>query len=217
MAVLALWLAGASASAAEAQGTASGAKTAADETRWRISAEVGGVFGGSWLSGINAPRVSTDPGLALSVAVNRQSGRTSVGLGVRGAMQPISMNETGMKWSGGTATDAQLLGTVAYSVRRTGQLLADAEIGGGVAFIAGTREVFPFTETSRVAPVAEGGIALSLGEVGESLYRYRPFALVVRYGVLHVDALGGDANLPSSMTAGAGWVGRTTIALRYRP
>ena len=217
MRALALGLVGALASRADAQGATAGTNAAID-TRWRLSAEVGGVFGGSWLSGDNAPRISTDPGLALSVAVGRQTSlRTTIGLGLRGAMQPITMNEAGMTWSGGTATDAQLLGTVAYTLKNSGQLLSDVELGGGMAFIAGTREVFPFTETSRVAPVGEAGIALSLGDVGESLYRYRPFSLVVRYGVLRVDALGGDANLPSSMTANAGWVGRTTIALRYRP
>lgn len=218
MAVLALWFVGASASRAQAQGTAAGANAASEAARWRMSGEVGGVFGGTWLSGANAPRVSTDPGLALSVAVHREtSSRVSAGLALRGAMQGISMNEAGTKWSGGTATDAQLLGTLAYSLQRSGRLLSDLEFGAGMAFIAGTREVFPFSDVSQVAPSGEVALAFSPGEVSESLYRYRHFSLVVRYGVLRVDALGGDANLPNSMTAGAGWVGRTTIALRYRP
>ena len=212
IAAAALGLVGPWVSKAESQETAAGA------SRWRMSGEVGGVFGGSWLSGANAPRVSTDPGLTLSIAVQREtSERASAGLALRGAMQGISMNETGMKWSGGTATDAQLLGTLGYALRRTGHILSDVEFGGGIAYIAGTREVFPFSEVSHVTPAGEVGIALSLGEVRESLYRYRPFSLTIRYGVLRVDALGGDANVPSSMTAGAGWVGRTTIALRYRP
>ena len=201
-----------------AQATSTSASNASEPARWRMSGEVGGVLGGRWLSGGESPRVSTDPGLSLSVAVRREtSGRANVGLSLRGAMQPISMDEAGMQWSGGTATDAQLLGTVGYAMRSTGQLLADVEVGGGIAFIAGTRTVFPFTEISRFSPAAEAGIALSLGEVGETLYRYRPFALVVRYGVLRVDAFGGDASQPSSLTTAAGWVGRTTIALRYRP
>jgi hypothetical protein len=215
---LMLGLAGGYSSSASAQASTTGTANAAEPARWRVSGEVGAVLGGRWLAGGDSPRVSTDPGLSLSVALQREtSGRASIGLSLRGAMQPISMDEAGMQWSGGTATDAQLLGTVGYAIRRSGQLLADVEAGGGIAFIAGTRTVYPFTEISRFSPVGEAGIALSLGEVGESLYRYRPFALVVRYGVLRVDAFGGDVGQPNSMKTGAGWVGRTTIALRYRP
>lgn len=204
-------------SLAEAQASPVAPGDSASPPTWRFSGEVGGVLGGQWLSGADAPRVSTDPGLALSVGAHWQATRrVSTGLSARGTMQPISMEEAGATWSGGTATDAQLLGTVAFALRSTGHIVSDGELGGGIAFLTGTREVFPFTAVSRFAPVAEAGLVLALGGVRESLRRYKPFAVVVRYAVLRIDADGGTATLPSSMTTNPGWVGRTTIALRYR-
>jgi hypothetical protein len=143
----ALVLVGTLGSMAEAQGsTIAGGEGI--EPGWRISGEVGGIFGGQWLSGASAPRVSTAAGLALSVSgVRWTTGRAHFGISARGAMQPITMDEAGTRWSGGTATDVQLLGTVAYAIRRSGHVHSDVELGGGISFITGTREVFPFSET----------------------------------------------------------------------
>lgn len=208
-----LVLSGSIVSPARAQGSSG----TASESGWRVSGEVGGVFGGQWLSGASAPRVSTDAGLALSVAAHHRAfDNVSAGISFRGAMQGITMEEAGVRWSGGTSTDVQALGTVAVALFPTGAIVTDLELGGGLSVLTGTRTVFPFSEVSRFAPVAEAGLALALGGTSEMARRYRPFALVVRYGVLRVDANGGSANLPNSMTTGAGWVGRTTIALRLR-
>ena len=202
---------------AEAQPVSSSTGETATRAGWTVNGEAGALIGGAWLTGENAPRVTTGAGAVVSLGVRRSAGvRSNAGLSLRVAVQQVEMRELGARWDAGTLTDAQLLGTASVALRRSGRVHSDVEIGAGVAVLSGARSVFPFSDVSRFAPAAEVGIAAMPGGRRESDRGLRPFALVARYSVMRLDPASGTAGAPDEMVATAGWVGRVTIGLRVQ-
>ncbi len=181
----------------------------ADAKHWSTSGEVGGVLGSEWLVGSSNPTVRTSAGVFLGLNGRRllMSG-AAFGLAARFGAHALSLSENDVRWSGGTLTELDLLGAAAMPIGSASSPLA-VEIAGGVAVVSGAREIAPFRDAARVAPLAEVGIALHRGGGGGGARsQQRAPMLVVRYGIVRLDASAVNAITTS------GWVRRLSAGLR---
>lgn len=201
------------ASHSEAQSKPIGAVASSVEHRWLLRGEIGGVLGGTWLTGVSAPTVSSKPGVSLSLDAHRATGRrVNAGAAVRMHAQPLTLREHGISWDGGTLTDAQFLGTMAIALHRGNRLQSAVELGGGLALLAGARTIYPFTDAGRVTLATEGGVSVQRNDARQS----RSLALVIRYGVVRLDPGPASVTDPDAMHGSAGWVGRASLGLRVQ-
>jgi len=173
---------------------------------WRVTGEVGGVIGGTWLRGTGAPTVTTDPGATIGVGASRQlvSG-VSAGATLRIGAQPVVMKETGATWAGGTLTETELMAQLTIMSAQGTTLRPALELGAGAALLTGARNVLPFHDASSIAPIAEGGFSVRRDANSSTS---RELALFVHYGLVRLDASAAGAVTTS------GWVQRLTIGLR---
>ncbi len=173
---------------------------------WRVTGEVGGVLGGTWLRGVGAPTVTTDPGATIGVGATRQlvSG-VSAGATLRIGAQPVVMREVGATWSGGTLTEADVLAQLIVMSAQGTTLRPALEVGVGAAVLTGARDVLPFHDASRVAPIAEAGFSVRRDANSSTP---QDLALFVHYGIVRLDASGTNA------VTSSGWVRRVTLGLR---
>lgn len=173
---------------------------------WRVTAEVGGVLGGTWLDGSTAPTVRTDPGATIGVGAMRMVGaNVAAGVGVRVGAQPVSVKENGVSWSGGTLTEADALGTLSFLTPQSTPLRPSLDLGAGVAVLSGARTVLPFRDASHIAPIGEAGVTLRRVDPNPNK---QEIALFVHYGVLRLDASATDASTAS------GWVSRISAGFK---
>jgi hypothetical protein len=187
-----------------AHGAVASAQRAPD--RWRFTGDVGGVLGGTWLRGIGAPTVTTDPGASIGVGASRPIGSGSaVGALLRIGAQPVVMKESGTTWSGGTLTETDVLATLVLMSPQGTALRPALELGAGAALLSGARNVLPFHDASSVAPIVEGGVAVRRDANSSSP---EDLALFVHYGLVRLDA--SQTNAVST----SGWVPRLIVGLR---
>lgn len=173
---------------------------------WRVTAEVGGILGGTWLDGTSAPTVRTDPGATIGVGLARMVGpNVSGGVGVRVGAQPVSVKENGASWSGGTLTEADAMGTLSFLTAQSTPLRPSLDLGAGVAVLSGARTLLPFRDASRIAPIGEAGVTLRRVNPNPNK---QEVALFVHYGVLRLDASAADASTAS------GWVSRISAGFK---
>ena len=173
---------------------------------WRVTAELGGVLGGTWLEGTGAPTVRTDPGATIGVGAQRMvATNVSAGVGVKVGAQPVSVKESGASWSGGTLTEADALGTMSFLTAQSTPLRPSLDISAGVAVLSGARTLLPFRDASRIAPIGEAGVTLRRVDPNPNK---QELALFVHFGVLRLDASATDASTVS------GWVSRISAGLK---
>jgi len=173
---------------------------------WRVTAEVGGVFGGRWFEGNGAPSVRTEPGATIGVGAQRMVGpNVSAGVGVKVGAQPVSVNEDGASWTGGTLTEADAIGTVSFLTAQSTPLRPSLDIGAGVAVLSGARALLPFRDASRIAPIGEAGVTLRRVDPNPNK---QEIAVFVHYGMLRLDASATDASTIS------GWVSRISAGFK---
>ncbi len=176
--------------------------------RWRVTGEVGGIVGGTWLSGPRVPTVSTDPGAALGIGVQRGiTPDATAGFAVRISSQAVSLREVGSSWSRGTLTEGDVVGQLSFASRRRTRLRLALDLGGGFALLSGARDLLPFLDASSIAPLGDIGLSLHRGQSEVDASR-RDLALYVRYTSLRL-----DASLQNAVTT-SGWVGRISTGLR---
>ena len=175
---------------------------------WRPYAEVGGLLGGTWLSGPRSPTVSTDPGFSLGIGISRGiTPDVSSGVSMRVASQGLSLSEVGATWTGGTLTEANVVGQLSLSSRRRTRRRLALDLGGGIAVLSGAHDILPFLDASNIAPLGEMGLSLHNGKADADASR-RDMAFFVRYSTLRL-----DANVVNAATT-TGWVHRVTLGLR---
>lgn len=185
--------------------------------RWTISGEAGGVLGGKWLDGPDAPTITSGAGAELSLrALYPASNRVSAGVAVRVAAQSLRLREQGASWDGGTLTTGQLLAIAAYGLSRGISWDSDLDVGGGLTLLSGARAIFPFSTASRVAPSGDVGVSFRhQASVSPSGARRRSLigqtGLFARYGITRLDP--GSAS-PGGAVGVSGWVTRTSVGLR---
>ncbi|MBL0172962.1 MAG: hypothetical protein IPP90_20100 [Gemmatimonadaceae bacterium] len=185
--------------------------------RWRYGGEVGGVLGGTWLSGPSSPSVVTGTGASLSVDVQRSaSARVNAGGALRVMAQPVRLREARTQWDGGTLTVAQAMAIVDVAMHRGHRADAHVELGGGLSLLSGARSVYPFSSAARVTPTTEVGILLERVTHGDAALSRWPLGLSVRYSVARVAPGSSPTTAIDGTRASAGWVGRTTIGLRVK-
>ena len=173
---------------------------------WRVTGEVGGVIGGTWLRGAGVPAVTTDPGATIGVGASRQlvSG-VNAGATLRIGAQPVVMKESGATWAGGTLTETELMAQLTIMSAQGTTLRPALELGAGAALLTGARNVLPFHDASSIAPIAEGGFSVRRDANSSGP---QDLALFVHYGIVRLDASAAGAVTTS------GWVRRLTIGLR---
>lgn len=189
------------------------------DTRWRLSGDAGGMLGGTWLSGGEAPVVSGGAGAELSLRATRGlSRRVSGGGALRVASQPLQFREHNEHWSGPTLSTGAFVGVLSTRVAQTETWQSALELGAGGAWLAGARSVFPFSTASRVAPVLEAGMAFhheprlsSTGRPTKSLLGQT--GVFARYSMLRIDPGAVPAGNPGAQGA-TGWAGRVALGLR---
>ena len=173
---------------------------------WRVTADVGGTFGGTWLKGSTIPTVATDGGGTIGLgAVHALSPFLSVGASAHIGAQSVSIKDQGAQWSGGTLTETELMAQFAITAAEGTFLRPALEFGAGAAALSGARSVLPFRDASSIAPIGEIGISLRRAnlEVGS-----QDLAIFVHYGVVRL-----DANASTSSTT-SGWIRRLSAGLR---
>ena len=165
------------------------------------------MLGSDWLVGSSNPTVRTSSGVFFGLNEQRRlvSG-AAFGLAARFGAQALSLSENDVRWSGGTLTEFDFLGAAATPIGSTSSPLA-LEIAGGFAVLSGARDIAPFRDAGRVAPLAEVGIALRHAGNSARSQRRAP-VLVLRYGVVRLDASAVHASTTS------GWVRRVSAGLR---
>lgn len=205
-------------SAAAQERRAAPIATSADyDPRWLFAGEVGGVIGGLWLKGEGIPTVNTGAGAMVALVAHRAtSARFDAGLSLRVGAQPLRLRTHSESWDGGTLTDAQLMGTVAVAVRRTGSVLSEFNLGAGASAMSGARSIAPFANAPSLTPVAEAGMTFHRGPGADRNAAPHPLALFARYSVMRVDPGVPRTVMTSNATAVAGWVRRITIGLRVQ-
>lgn len=175
---------------------------------WHVAGELGGVVGGTWLNGSNAPTVTSTPGVVLGIKVQRTvSPHASAGAAIRLAAQPLSLRERDTKWSGGTLTEGDLLGVVSLYAARDQPVSVSVDVGLGIAVLSGARSILPFRDASHLSPLGELGVSLRQSTTRAQSARQER-ALFVRYGMLRLDASATET------IATTGWVGRLTAGVR---
>ncbi len=182
--------------------TAVAAQTRGDDTsrtnRWTTSAEIGALFGSTWLVGNNNPTITTTPGVMAGLTVNRIVGeKRALGLASRFSAQPLSLREHDMRWSAGTLTQFDMLLTASLFLPEARGPQIAVNVGGGATVLGGARNLTPFRDVARVVPLVEAGMTLHR----TSTRHARDQAVFVRYGVLRIDA-------SSSGLTTTGWVRR---------
>lgn len=183
---------------------------------WRATAEVGGVFGGTWLEGATAPTVSTDAGATIGVGLKkRMNDRIATGAAVTVGAQAISLAETGQQWSGGTLTEVNLQGLLSFLTSQGTPFRPSLDLSMGAVVLSGADQILPFRGASRVAAIGEVGVT---ARRVEHRVNRQEFALFVRYGAVRLTGLATEAPITSSSAAiandGAGWVGRWRAGLQ---
>jgi hypothetical protein len=184
------------------------------------------MFGGSWVTGNNAPHVTGGTGALLSLGmVKRMSTHTDAGVVVRGSMQSLTIEELGESWDGGTAIEGQLLGTVGLHLPDRGKWRPQIDMAGGMTMFSGARSVFPFSRSGRLAPMADIGIAIgwrsgtpelvASGTSGPQV-RHKELQVFARYGVVRLDPVTEPGDQTEVNLSTAGYVGRVTAGLRIR-
>jgi len=185
------------------------------EPRWSAHGDLGGVLGGRWLDGEEAPTVSSRTGVTLSLGVQRVSGGgVAGGLMLRVASQPLQLRERMARWDGGTLTDVQLIGTVAVPVDRSDHRRADLEFGAGLSALSGARDLYPFSASGRLVPAIETALVLFRSRLPRDDRGIKPLGVFVRYGVLRLDPVPEASTLISANRVSAGWVGRISAGVR---
>jgi hypothetical protein len=173
---------------------------------WRVTGEVGGVIGGTWLRGTGAPTVSTDPGAAIGVGAMRPlGGGVSGGAAIRIGAQPVVMKELGASWSGGTLTETDILAQLTMMSAQGTTFRPALELAAGAAVLTGARNVLPFHDASTIAPIAEGGVSFRRDANSSTP---QDLALFVHYGIVRFDASATNA------VSTSGWVRRVSVGLR---
>lgn len=212
---LLLFTVGAPSRAVLAQGSTATA-SATSRGAWRATAEVGGVFGGTWLEGLSAPTVSTDAGATIGVGLKRRvADRVTVGAALSVGSQAISLAEGGTQWSGGTLTEANLQGVLSFLTSQGTPLRPSLDLSAGLTVLSGARDVAPFRDASRIAPLGE--IGLTVRRLEHRVDR-QEYALFARYGAVRMRGSATAVPLTSANAArgsdGAGWVGRWRAGLQ---
>lgn len=175
---------------------------------WQVAGELGGVVGGSWLKGANAPTVTSASGVVLGINVQRTVlPHASAGAAVRIGAQPLSLTERDAKWSGGTLTEGDVLGVVSLIGAGKQPLSVSVDLGLGVAILSGARSILPFRDASNLAPLGELGVSLRRS-VSRSQTARQKQALFIRYSILRVDASAVETIVTT------GWVGRLSVGVR---
>src|SRR6476661_1750973 len=116
-AALAAWLA--SMALSFAPRTVQGQGALREPVVWRFVAEAGASVGGTWLEGARSPTVSSKTGFLFGLGLQRGwTEFVAAGATVRGGIQPLEVRENGDTWSGGTLTEANLVGTLSLQSRQ---------------------------------------------------------------------------------------------------
>lgn len=189
------------------------------------TAEVGALFGGSWVSGKNAPNVTGGSGILLSLGLLQHiSNRNDAGIVVRGSLQAIEISELGVTWDGGTTIEGQLLGTMRFLLPSKRSIRPQVDVAAGMTVISGAESVFPFSKSGRLAPMADLGVALGWfsgppDDVVEVTpvprVRRKELLIFVRYGVVRLDPAAEPGTVNEVIQSTAGFVGRVTAGLRF--
>jgi len=175
---------------------------------WRVYGEVGGAFGGTWLRGVAAPTVTTDPGATIGLSAQRElHAGISVGAGARVGAQSVVMKEAGATWSGGTLTETDGYALASFRAPQGTFARPSFQVGGGIAFLSGARAVVPFRDAQRYAPLMQAEVAVRRDNADPTR---REIALLVRANVLRLSA-GGDG---ASATSSSGWVRRFALGVQ---
>lgn len=187
------------------------------DSRWHVAGEVGGVIGGTWLSGIGVPTVATGAGAQVAIRATRAvRARTSAGMSLRVGAQPLHLTENAVRWDGGTLADVQLVGTLSLGARPLGTLLSEIDFSAGVSTFSGAGAIAPFHSAPRVAPLADAGVSFRRKRRREEANAERephPYALFARFSLVRVDPGSPGTTNAGRTSASAGWVHRATLGM----
>ncbi len=176
---------------------------------WRVTAEVGGVIGGTWLTGPQAPTVGGDLGVTLGVGALRSLvPNAAAGVALRLGSQGLTVTEQDASWSGGTLTEADVVGVLALTSRRRARAQLSLDVGGGLAFLSSARDLLPFRGAVRASPLGEIGLAVRRAGLVKADAPRRDLALFARYSALRV------GTAATSVDHTSGWIGRISVGLR---
>lgn len=179
--------------------------------RWRIAGELGVAPGATWLEGVNVPTVQSGVGAFGTIGVQRGwSPRVAGGVDVRVLTAKTSLDEHGVQWDGGRATEVSLLATTSIYSGNSGVWRWSFDLLGGVTMVSGPDGVVPFRDASKIAPTAEAGVSLRRGAVGVAASR-RELSVFARYSVMRLGMTGNDA------IATDGIVSRILAGVRVAP
>ncbi len=188
-----------------------------DDRRWQVSGEAGGIIGGQWLKGDNAPSITAGAGAELSLrAVRGLRARVDGGAAVRVSAQSLQLKENDASWSGPTITAGSLIAISSIAVARSETWRSALDAGAGVMFLSGARSIYPFSTASRLAPTLEGGVSFR-HEVDAGVRAKRSLigqtGFFARYEITRIDP--GAAPVGGGGAVGiTGWVGRVALGLR---
>ncbi len=169
---------------------------------------MGSVIGGTWLSGPRAPTVGGDAGVMLGLGAQRGvSPDASAGVVMRLGTQGLTLTEQGSSWSGGTLTEANIVGVLSLASRRRTRTRVSLDLGGGMALVSGARDIQPFLDAGGLAPLGEIGLSVRRGGAEVDASR-RDLAVFARYSALRLGAAVVNAETTS------GWVRRLSLGLR---
>lgn len=175
---------------------------------WRLMQEAAGWFGSTWLEGPRAPTVRSTAGGSVGVGMQRLvRDDLDVGVMLRAALQPISLDEAGGTWRQGTLREVNALALVSMTSARRGRTRLHLEGLGGIAVLNGLGNVLPFRDASNVSPVGEVGLAVSR-DPDESARRPRQLVGFARIGMVRM------GTTPGFSLITPGWVNRLAIGVR---
>ena len=190
------------------------------DTRWHVAGEVGGVIGGTWLSGLDVPTVATGGGAQVAIRATRTvSAGARAGAALRVGAQPLHLTENAVRWDGGTLADVQLVGTLSLGVTPVGALMSDIDFSAGVSTFSGASTIVPFRSAPRVAPSADVGISVHRGRSSDEANAERephPYALFARYSAVRIDPGSPTTGEVGRTSASAGWARRVTVGMRVQ-
>ena len=183
----------------EAMAQAAQASPAVDH-RWRL--ELGATASTPYVEDGNGVVVRPGPGVAAGVdRLLHARGRSTLAIGLLGALADLSVTSAGRKWSGGATSRIDLRATYERPIARG----VAGSVGLGGTHLVAAEDVAPFRAT---------GGSLTSWSLGAALSRHvrpgTPYELVLAGDVLR---LPGQTNEDPLMTSG--WAGRLRIAIRH--
>lgn len=188
------------------------------DPRWVVAGEAGGIVGGRWLRGGDVPTISSSAGAELSLRATRGAApHVDLGAAVRIAAQGLQFRQNADRWSGPTLASGALVGLASMSVHQSDSWRSAIDLGAGLAWFSGARNVYPFSSASQVAPVVEAGVSLRHlpGDGGPAHRRslIGQTGFFARYELTRLDPGATPVGAPGA-TGVAGTVGRIAVGLR---